>query len=66
MPENEKRRAYKSAYKAQQRKSGKLKNICIEFYSGDMALYDHAKAQGSMAAYIKGLIRMDMAQEGRL
>ena len=60
MPENEKRRAYKSAYKAQQRRVGKLKNVNIEFYSGDMALYEHAKANGPMATYIKQLIRRDM------
>lgn len=60
MPENEKRKAYKRAYKAQQRRSGKLKNINIEIYSGEMELYEHAKAQGSMAAYVKGLIRRDM------
>ena len=61
MPENEKRKAYKRAYKAQQRRSGKLKNICVEFYTCDMELYEHAKAQGSMAQYVKNLIRRDMA-----
>jgi hypothetical protein len=62
MPENERRRAYKSAYKKGQRQSGKLKNVNIEFYSGDMALYEHAKANGPMATYIKKLIKEDMGK----
>ena len=57
---NPKRLAYKSAYKKKMRLEGKLNNINIEFYSSDMELYEHARAQGSMARYIKGLIRRDM------
>lgn len=63
MPTDERsaeRKAYKRAYKKRQRAEGKLKTLAVEFYQNDMPLYEHAKAQGSMAQYVKNLIRRDM------
>lgn len=63
MPTDEsraKRLAYKRAYKKKQRAEGKTRALAVEFYLHDMALYEHAKAQGNITQYIKGLIRGDM------
>lgn len=53
-------KAYKTAYKKKQRAEGKLRGVAVEFYIHDMELYEHAKAQGNITQYIKGLIRSDM------
>lgn len=63
MPTDERsaeRLAYKRAYKKKQRDLGKTKTLAIEFYLHDMELCEHAKAQGNLTQYIKGLIRRDM------
>lgn len=63
MPADERsagRLAYKRAYKKKRRAEGKTKTVAVEFYLHDMALYEHAKAQGNITQYIKGLIRSDM------
>ena len=63
MPADERsaeRLAYKRAYKKKCRAEGKTRVLAVEFYLHDMALYEHAKAQGNITQYIKGLIRRDM------
>lgn len=40
------------------------KKVTIEFFPGDMDLYDHLQSQGKKQTYIKSLIRADM-EKGR-
>ena len=39
---------------------GKLKQINVKFWPGEMDLFEHADKQGGRGSYIKRLIREDM------
>ena len=48
--------------KARDKYNAQRKNIMLNFPPAEYAMYEHIKAQGSMQAYIKQLVRADMAK----
>ena len=59
MEENMKTEAQKQA---QARYRKKMKQVAIEFSPNEMDIYEYLDSKGGKAAYIKELIRKDMAQ----